>query len=201
LSKSAADLDEMKGLSPVGLNTILATSGGQIVVAYNSTTQNICALVNSAFFSGLKLNTEIVVNASGYVQTRPKGTWGKKVDNYCSASVSKVVKDVVLSTTFTAIDGSAIKEAMNAIYSQTFQDSYNLIGSSDSYQHSAHPTSLDVSIRFSLGNDESYTLVPIVPTFPGNVSFYHSQEGVSYSVPVNTESKVNMLAIVDNLRN
>lgn len=201
LSKPNVDLDQVEGLSPVGLNTLSEISGSHITVAYDSATQNLCALVNSAYLSGVQLNAEIVINASGYVQTTPKGTWGKKVDNYCTASVTKLVKDVVLSTTFTDIDSDAIKEAMNAIYVQTFQDSYNLIGASDSYQHSAHPTSLDVSLRFSLGDDGRFALIPIESVLPENVTFHHAQENVSYSVPINTVNKVNVLSIVDNLIN
>ena len=201
LSKPNVDLDQVEGLSPVGLNTLSEISGSHITVAYDSATQNLCALVNSAYLSGVQLNAEIVINASGYVQTTPNGTWGKKVDNYCTAKVSKLVEGSALSTTFTPVDGNAIKEAMNAIYSQTFSDSYNLIGSSDSYQHSAHPTSLDVSLRFSLGDDGRFALIPIESVLPKNVTFHHAQENVSYSVPINTVNKVNVLSIVDNLRN
>ena len=166
LSKADTELDGFPGVTPESLSELLMLNDAHIAVSYNAENKNICASVTSNALVGTKLNTEIVVNASGYVQTTPNGTWGKKVDNYCSAKISKTVKNVVLGSNPTVIDSNALKEAMNAIYSQTFTDSYNMIGSSNSYQHSAHPTSLTVSLRFSLGDGYSESMVPIVLDLP-----------------------------------
>jgi hypothetical protein len=98
------------------------------------------------------------------------------------------------------IDGGAVKSAMNAIYSQTFFDSYNLIGSSNSYSHHAHPTSLDISMKFSLSGDSAEKMVLLSLTAPSSVSFYHSQESVTYSVAMRTTKQSNNVAIVENLK-
>lgn len=200
LSKDAVDLDNLKGVNPMSLSEFSNLSGEQITIAYNADSQNICASVNSSYLVGLKLNAEIVINASGYVQTTPNGTWGKKVDNYCDAKISKIVNDVTLGMSFTAIDDNAVKEAMNAIYTQTFPDSYSAIGASKSYDHSAHPTSLEITVRLSLTGECADSMIPISVASPTNVQFYHSQEDLTYSVSVSTIKKINKIAIVENLR-
>ena len=98
------------------------------------------------------------------------------------------------------IDGGAVKSALNAIYSQTFYDSYNLIGSSNSYSHHAHPTSLNVTMKFSLSGDAAEKMVLLSFTAPSSVSFYHSQENVTYSVAMKTTKQTNRVAIVRNLK-
>lgn len=200
ISKSGTDFDELRGLTPYSLEDVYSGMMGEIVVTYNADTQNICAYVTSSYLAGVKLNTEIVVNASGYVQTTPNGTWGKKVDNYCSARVSMQVKDVALGMTPVAVDGNALKEAMDAIYANVYFDSYNNIGSSNSYDHPAHPTSLEVSLRFSLSGEWADRMVPIKVSPPSTVSYFHEQEWVTYSVATTTRNTVNNVAFVENLR-
>lgn len=199
LSKSGAEFDSLQGVTPASLGAISSGNMGHISVSYDSNTQNMCAFVSTADLSGVKFNVEVVINASGYVQTTPNGTWGKKVDNYCTSKVSKQVKDITLGTTSVTVDSGALKEAMNAIYAQTFPDSYNSIGSSNSYQHCAHPTSLEVSLRFSLSGGSEKRMIPIVVSCPTVLSFYHAQEAVTYSVSVNTTKNLNRAAFVSNL--
>ena len=197
-SNPRSDFDSLIGVTPKSLQEI-SSGMGRISVSFNSGSKNFCACVSEAELAGLQLNTEIVIKASGYVQTTPNGTWGKKVDNYCSAQVSKEVTDVVLGQDVVYIDGNAVKEAMNAIYAKTFTDSKNLIGSSDSYAHRAHPTSLEISLRFSLSGSSASMMVPISVSSPSSVSFYHTQEGVNYSVSIKTTKKTNRVGIVDML--
>jgi hypothetical protein len=199
VSKAGPEFDSLQGVIPISLSAVSSGNMGHISVAYDADTQNMCASVSSADLAGVKLNTEIVINASGYVQTTPNGTWGKKVDNYCTSKVSKQVKDITLGVNKVAVDGGAIKEAMNAIYAQSFFDSYNSIGSSNSYQHCAHPTSLEVSLRFSLSGDSAMRMIPITVSTPAMVHFYHTQEAVTYSVTVNTSKKINNMAFVAGL--
>ena len=196
VSKSGSEFDALYGVTPVSLSAISCGDMGSINVFYDANKQNLCASVSSAALAGVKLCAEVVVNASGYVQTTPNGTWGKKVDNYCTSKVSKHVSDITLSASSSIVDGGALKEAMNAIYAQTFFDSYNSIGSSNSYQHCAHPTSLEVSLRFSLSGDSSMKMIPIVVSSPTTVSFYHTQEAVTYYVSVDTSPRINNMAIV-----
>ena len=200
ICKSAVDFDEYPGVTPVSLSSLTSETIGQISVTFNAESKNFCASINSDNLVGAQLNTEIVVKASGYVQTTPNGTWGKKVDNYCSATITKKVNDVVLGLTPVSIDGNALVEAMGAIYSQTFTDSKNMIGSANSYEHRAHPTSLDVTLRFSLSGAHSNSMVPITITTPKSVSYYHSQDALTYTVSINTTKKLNQVAIVENLK-
>ena len=98
------------------------------------------------------------------------------------------------------IDGNAVVEAMNAIYSQTFTDSKNMIGAANSYEHRAHPTSLKITLRFSLSGGYANAMVPIVVEHPKSLSFYHSQDALTYTVSISTTEKVNKVAIVENLK-
>ncbi len=200
ISKPNADFDGLTGVNPLSMEGVSSGMVGEINVTYNADTQSLSACVTSSGLIGARLNAEVVVNASGYVQTTPNGTWGKKVDNYCSANVSRQVNDVTLGISPVAVDGNVLKDAMDAIYAHTYFDSYNKIGSSNSYDHSAHPTSLEVSLRFSLSGEWADRMVPIKVSAPLTVSYFHEQEWVTYSVSVKTNPKLNRIAFVENLK-
>ena len=200
ICKPGIDFDEYPGVTALSLSSLASGAMGQISVTYNAESNNFCASIDAPDLVGVQLNTEIVVKASGYVQTTPNGTWGKKVDNYCTATVTKKVNDIALGLTSVAVDGNALVEAMNQIYSQTFTDSKNMIGSANSYAHRAHPTSLDITLRFSLSGECSNCMIPIVVTSPTSLSYYHSQDALTYTVSINTTEKLNKVAIVENLK-
>jgi hypothetical protein len=200
LSKSGSDFDGLNGVTPVGLDALQSGNIGLIKVAYDVDNECICAYVESSSVASLQVNVEVVVKAEGYVQTTPKGTMLGKVDNYCSASVSRHMKSMVLNEAPSVIDGGAVRVAMNEIYSNVFPDSYNLIGASNYYGHCAHPTSLEVSLNLSLAGDSSSMMVPIEVVLPSSVTFYHSQEDATYSVSVKTQKNVNSMAFVENLK-
>ena len=70
---------------------------------------------------------------------------------------------------------------MDAIYAQTFFDSHNSIGSANSYQHAAHPTSLSVTIKIKVNSASTADLYPITLTWNDtSLSYYHSQDGKTY---------------------
>ena len=200
ISEPATDFDQLSGVNPISLSALAAGETGGIKISYDAGKGGFTACANSAQSVGLQLNAEVTVSASGYVSTTPNGTMFGSVDNHCSLKVSKKATDVVIGSTPVVIDGGAVKEAMNAIYSQTFFDSYNLIGSSNSYSHHAHPTSLDVTMKFSLSGDTAEKMVLLSLTAPTSVSFYHSQESVTYSVAMKTTKQANKVAIVQNLK-
>ena len=198
--KPKTEFDELPGVTPYSMEDMESGMMGDISVVYDAGTNNFHASVTSPYLSGVELNVEIDITASGYVQTTPNGTWGKKVDNCCTARVAKQMRNIVLGQTSVVVDGNAVNEAMNAIYAQTFFDSYNKVGSSNSYNHSAHPTSLELSLRFSLSGEWADRMVPIKVSAPAAVSFFHEQEWVTYSVSVKTNPKLNRIAFVTNLK-
>ena len=200
ISKPATDFDQLSGVNPISLSALAAGETGGIKISYDAGKGGFTACANSAQSVGLQLNAEVTVSASGYVSTTPNGTMFGSVDNHCSLKVSKKITDVMIGSTPVVIDGGAVKEAMDAIYSKTFFDSYNLIGSSNSYSHHAHPTSLDISMKFSLSGDSAEKMVLLSLTAPPSVSFYHSQESVTYSVAMKTTIQSNNVAIVENLK-
>ena len=200
ISKPATDFDLLSGVKPTSLSALAEGEDGEIKIAYDAGKGAFTACVDSSQGVGLQLDAEITVKASGYVSTTPNGTLFGSEDNYCSSNVFKKVSYVVLGVTPVEIDGGAVREAMNAIYSQAFYDSYNLIGSSNSYYHNAHPTSLEVSVKFSLSGKHAEKMVPLSLSAPSSVSFYHEQDGVTYSVAMRTTKQVNKVAIVSNLK-
>ena len=199
LSSGSSGSEILSWMNPSSLTDMGSGQMGEVVVSFNTSTNDLQAKVSSAFLDGLLLNVSVSISASGYVQTTPNGTWGKKVDNYCTANVAKTVSQVRLSTGYVNIDGSAVKEAMNAIYAQTYYDSYNKIGSSKSYYHSAHPTSLKIALKFSTGGDYSGRGVPVSVTLPSAISFHHAQENVNYSVSTAFDCAKYRIGFVDNL--
>ena len=200
ISKPESGFDLMTGVKPTSLSALAEGEDGEIKIAYDAGKGAFTACVDSSQGVGLQLDAEITVKASGYVSTTPNGTLFGSEDNYCSSNVFKKVSYVVLGVTPVEIDGGAVREAMNAIYSQAFYDSYNLIGSSNSYYHNAHPTSLEVSVKFSLSGKHAEKMVPLSLSAPSSVSFYHEQDGVTYSVAMRTTKQVNNVAIVSNLK-
>ncbi len=119
---------------------------------------------------------------TGYVQTYPKGTWGKAQDNYCSAAFSSGEYTLVPDKTPQSI-GRALKQGMDGIYAQTFFDSYNNIGSANNYMHAAHPTSVKCSISVRTAGDGEF--YPVTFELNGSpLEYWHAQEGVRYSVPL-----------------
>ena len=200
ISKPATDFDQLSGVNPISLSALAAGETGGIKISYDAGKGGFTACANSAQSVGLQLNAEVTVSASGYVSTTPNGTMFGSEDNYCSSNVSKKVSNVILGLTPVEIDGGAVKSALNAIYSQTFYDSYNLIGSSNNYAHHAHPTSIEVSMKFSLSGDSAGKMVVLSLTAPSSVSFYHSQESVTYSVAMKTTKQTNKVGIVQNLK-
>lgn len=199
LSSGSSGSEILSWMNPSSLTDMGSGQMGEVVVSFNTSTNDLQAKVSSAFLDGLLLNVSVSISASGYVQTTPNGTWGKKVDNYCTANVAKTVSQVRLSTGYVNVDGSAVKEAMNAIYAQTYYDSYNKIGSSKSYYHSAHPTSLKIALKFSTGGDYSGRGVPVSVTLPSAISFHHAQENVNYSVSTAFDCAKYRIGFVDNL--
>lgn len=200
ISEANSDFDLLSGVNPTSLSELSSGETGEVKIAYDAGKGAFTACVNTSKGVGLQLSTEVSVNASGYVSTKPNGTMFGSVDNHCSSNVSKKVNDVVLGLSPVEIDGGAVKEAMTAIYSQTFYDSYNLIGSANNYSHHAHPTSMTVSLKFSLSGDSAGKMIPVSFTAPSSVSFYHSQDDVTYSVSVKTQKSVNLVAFVENLK-
>lgn len=132
---------------------------------------------------GVSVDIRYSGTVQGYVQTHPKGTWFAGQDNHCSASYSSQTYTVVPVPSRKPI-GRHIYEGMNGVYAQTFFDSYNKVGASNSYQHSAHPTSVSCTIYVKTTADNEYYPVEI-PAFTGTAQFYHSQDGTTYYSPVN----------------
>jgi hypothetical protein len=185
ISKPNTSLDSFPNITAQNLSNMTSrfNSGPyNLTLTYDSSAGQLYASCTKGNPYGIKLDVSITGTVNGYVETFPSGTWFGGEDHYCTASISKTLTGITVSTSKVSIDGGAIKAGMDAIYAQTFYDSYNAIGSSNSYQHAAHPTSLSVTIKIKVNSGSTADLYPITMTWnASNLSYYHSQDGTTYS--------------------
>lgn len=129
---------------------------------------------------GLTMTVRFHGQVQGYVQTDPNGIWGSVKDNYCTASFDKTLTGVPLSDFLAnvSMDGGAVKQAMDAIYAQTFEDKRD----GKKFQHSAHPVSMECAMEISVEGENAQELYPMHVSweFP-HVQYYHAQDNMNYT--------------------
>lgn len=191
ISKPNTSLDSFNNVTARNLTNLMSRFNAgpyNIVLSYDSSAGQLYASCTSGNKYNIKLDISITGTVQGYVETFPSGTWFGGKDNNCSATISKTLTGITVGSSKTSIDGGAIKAGMDAIYAQTFFDSHNSIGSANSYQHAAHPTSLSVTIKIKVNSGSTADLYPVTLTWnASNLSYYHSQDGTTYS-PTLTKS-------------
>ncbi len=191
ISKPNTSLDSFNNVTARNLTNLMSRFNAgpyNIVLSYDSSAGQLYASCTSGNKYNIKLDVSITGTVQGYVETFPSGTWFGGKDNNCSATISKTLTGITVGSSKTSIDGGAIKAGMDAIYAQTFFDSHNSIGSANSYQHAAHPTSLSVTIKIKVNSASTVDLYPVTLTWnASNLSYYHSQDGTTYS-PTLTKS-------------
>lgn len=129
---------------------------------------------------GLTMTVRFHGTVQGYVQTDPKGIWGSKQDNYCSATFDKTMKGVPLAgfADYVSVDGGAVKAAMDAIYAQTFEDKKD----GDKFRHSAHPVSMECDVEIYVEDENGSELYPMrVSWESSSVTYYHVQDATTYT--------------------
>ncbi len=191
ISKPNTSLDSFNNVTARNLTNLMSRFNAgpyNLVLTYDSSAGQLYASCTSGNKYNIKLDVSITGTVQGYVETFPSGTWFGGKDNNCSATISKTLTGITVGSSKTSIDGGAIKAGMDAIYAQTFFDSHNSIGSANSYQHAAHPTSLSVTIKIKVNSGSTADLYPVTLTWnASNLSYYHSQDGTTYS-PTLTKS-------------
>ena len=108
------------------------------------------------------------------------------MDNYCVEELTQTCKEfhVLHGGESIIADGNLVSQIFRRIYSNTYFDSWNKIGSSNSYMHSAHPTSLVINMSFRLSDQNDMATYLFKPSFPIYVVYRHEQDGAEYTVPV-----------------
>ena len=184
ISKPNTSLDSFNNVTARNLTNLMSRFNAgpyDLVLAYDPSAGQLYAISTKGNLYGIKLDVSITGTVNGYVETFPNGTWFGGKDNNCSATISKTLTGITVGSSKTSIDGGAIKAGMDAIYAQTFFDSHNSIGSANSYQHAAHPTSLSVTIKIKVNSASTADLYPITLTWNDtSLSYYHSQDGTTY---------------------
>ena len=186
IKKNNTTLDTYANVTAQNLSSLvnrkISPGPYELTISYDSSAGQLYAKCTKGNLYGVKIDTYITGTVNGYVETFPNGTWGSGKDNNCTAKIYGGVTGVSVGSTNVSIDGGAIKAGMDAIYAQTFYDSHNWIGSSNSYQHSAHPTSMSVTLKIRVNSSSGTELYPITLTWSDTkVSYYHAQDGTTYS--------------------
>ncbi|MBR5104545.1 MAG: DUF4906 domain-containing protein [Bacteroidales bacterium] len=129
---------------------------------------------------GLTATVRFYGEVQGYVRTDPNGIWGSSKDNYCSATFDRTLRGVPLSdfAAHVSMDGGVVKQAMDAIYSKTFEDKED----GKKFQHSAHPVSMDCNVEIYVEGDNGQELYPMHISWQlPYVQYYHAQDAVTYT--------------------
>lgn len=135
--------------------------------------------------SGLTLKIRFYGTVQGYVQTDPKGIWGSVKDNYCSADFDRTVTGVPIVgyNDAASADGGVLKEAMDAIYAQSFEDRKD----GKQFQHSAHPISMDCTVEISMEGEYGQNIMPVILIWGSSyVRYFHMQDNMTYACTMNT---------------
>ena len=147
---------------------------------------------------GLTMTVRFHGTVQGYVQTDPKGIWGSKQDNYCSASFDKTLKGVPLAgfTDYVSMDGGAVKAAMDAIYAQTFEDKKD----GKKFQHSAHPVSMECNVEIYVEGENGSELYPMRFFWEyAYVPYHHAQDAMTYTCQMTSSvPRFNMVHVAKN---
>ena len=133
-----------------------------------------------------------------YVQTDPSGIWGSVKDNYCSATFDRTLKGVPLSdfVANVSMDGGVVKQAMDAIYSQTFEDKKD----GKKFQHSAHPVSMDCNVEIYVEGEDGQELYPMRISWEHPyVQYYHAQDAVTYTCQMSVSAPCFNMVLVDEI--
>jgi hypothetical protein len=145
---------------------------------------------------GLTMTVRFYGQVQGYVQTDPNGFWGSVKDNYCTASFDKTLTGVPLADFLAnvSMDGGAVKQAMDAIYAQTFEDKSD----GKKFQHSAHPVSMDCNMEICIEGEKGLELYPmrISWEFP-YVQYYHAQDAMNYTCRMNVSTPRFQMVLID----
>lgn len=147
---------------------------------------------------GLTLTVRFYGEVQGYVQTDPNGIWGSVKDNYCSAAFDRTLRGVPLSdlAADVSVDGGVVKQAMDAIYSQTFEDKKD----GKKFQHSAHPVSLDCNVEIYVEGENGQELYPMHISFERSyVQYYHAQDAVTYTCQMSVSAPCFNMVLVDRI--
>ena len=145
---------------------------------------------------GVTLTVRFYGEVQGYVQTDPNGIWGSLKDNYCSATFDKTMTGVPLAGVldYVSMDGGVVKQAMDAIYAQTFEDKSD----GKKFQHSAHPVSMDCNMDVYVEGEKGLELYPmrISWEFP-YVQYYHAQDAMTYTCRMTVATPRFQMVLVD----
>lgn len=179
--------DQYPGLSPYNVRDLKSQISVIGNMVYDTDASRVYITADELGSSGLMLDSYTEAIAAGYVMTYPNGTLGKPKDNFCDAMLQRECKGFTVRHIEgkEVPDGDTVRDVFQQIYQNVYFDSWNKIGSANSYLHSAHPVSLSVKMSFRLSdiNDKSAQLFK--PLFPSYIYYSHAQDALEYRIPVN----------------
>ena len=171
-------------LSPSGLTGITTDPARNQTFSldYNSVTDK---LLLKRFLYGPNdsiIDVMIRGTVNGYVLTHPKGTNHKGLENFCSTRITQQVNNYQITDEGIPFGDQVFVKPLGQIYSNTFADSYNKIGSSNSYWHHAHAKNVELDIQIKQSVPTPMYDTDII----NDILLYHEheQDNKTYSVPV-----------------
>lgn len=174
-------------LNPYNLQLLKSQTPVVGNMAYDTEDNRLYITAYSLGGEGIILDSITEASADGYVQTHPNGTWGKAQDNSCHETVVRYCDDFYLWHEDKKVvpDGNAVRDVFQAIYRNSYFDSWNNIGSANNYMHSAHPTSLSIKMAFKLSDINETALHSFKPIFPAYIHYFHEQDALDYRITTN----------------
>lgn len=188
IQKPNNTLDIYSNISTINMTKLsnrLETNGiYELQIQYNFATGTLQARSLEGNKYNISLDFRYSGSVEGYVKTYPNGIKRPGKDNYCRAMIYKTVSGVNVSSAYIDIDSGAVKEGVDAIYAQTFFDTYSWYNASNNYQHHAHPTSIDLQVEVKLSDGTDWYPIDLI-FLNSNINYLHSQDNTTYSVSFN----------------
>lgn len=177
--------DACRGLTPDNIVAMRRQTPVVAMLEYDNDDNQLYVTAFELGEEGLVLSARCEAEADGYVVTHPDGTWGKPVENWCHERLVRYSEGfpVLHSGDKVSADNGTIFSLFAKIYGNKYMDSWNNIGSANSYMHRAHPVSLDMKMYFKLYDESDRGAYLFTPLYYIDITFYHVNEEIEYEVP------------------
>ena len=196
-------LDGYPELTPLALDGLANMLHGEIIdLNFSYSDGNLYIYSYEGYLKHMSVDLDFAIEVQGYVKTYPNGTMFSPKINTCTETLTGTVSGVPLFSQAGVVsaDNGLIKQAMDAVYAHTYADSKNMMGSANSYQHHAHPVSVTCEIMVRVPSSSIYGIWPVsIQCDTDALSYYHEQEGQTYSCKFTPSVPVDSFVLVDKM--
>jgi len=178
LSETPSDVPvALRNFSPSMVSAAVSASPLAFVLGMNSNGSLTLACANNT--QGKQFTVTVTGEIGASVTVYPNGTWGSS-KTYTKTFSYSVTRTLTPTRTATALDTqyTGFCQAMKDLYATTYTDSNNKIGSSDSFPHRMHPTSISMTVSVT---SSDYGLYPLEIS-SNDIAYYHGQDSKTYTI-------------------